>query len=74
MTIRQTLFYETEHTVIGHFRKGHHGHYIELEISGLRWDIEPDRKQLKLLGKQVRMTGKRVGFKRLRILSIEAVE
>jgi len=74
MTIRQTLFYDTKYTITGYFREGHHGHYIELEISGLRWDIEPDRKQLKLLDRRVRMTSKRIGFKRLQILAMEAVD
>ena len=69
-----TLFYPTEHTVTGYFRKGRHGHYVELEISGLRWDVEADRKQLNLLNKRVCMTGKRVGFKRLRILTIKIAE
>ena len=53
----------------GFFRESHRkgSYYIELEISGLRWNVTPKQAHLKLLGKRVEITGLRVGYKHLRL-------
>jgi hypothetical protein len=65
-----------ERTVTGILRKGVHenNYYVELEISGLRWDVNPARRHLKLLNKRVCASGVEVAFKRLSVQGMTLVE
>jgi hypothetical protein len=67
---------ERSRTITGHFRKGVHerSYYIELEGSGLRWDVLPKPAHMKLLGKRVCATGRRSGYKLLNLSEITLAE
>jgi hypothetical protein len=67
---------EDNRTITGHFRKGfsEQNYYIELEISGLRWNVEPQPEHMVMLDKRVRATGLRAGYKRLRLSMMTLAE
>ena len=68
--------YERNRVITGYFRKGayNQNYYIELEGSGLRWDVQPEQEHMALLDKRVCATGFRVGYKLLRISHMTLVE
>ena len=68
--------YERNRVITGYFRKGayNQNYYIELEGSGLRWDVQPEPEHLVLLDKHVCATGFRVGYKLLRLSDMMLAE
>jgi hypothetical protein len=65
-----------ERIVTGILRKGVHkdNYYIELEISGLRWNVNPAARHLKFLNKRVAARGREVAFKQLAIQGMTLAE
>jgi hypothetical protein len=68
--------FERNRTITGYFHKGFHerSYYIELEGSGLRWDVMPKPEHLAMLGKRVCATGFRQEYKLLSLNGMTLAE
>jgi hypothetical protein len=68
--------FERNRVIIGYFRKGFYkrSYYIELESSGLRWNVEPEPEHMAMLDKRVCATGFRVGYKMLTLSHMTLAE
>ena len=68
--------YERNRVITGYFHKGvyEQNYYIELEGSGLRWDVQTEPEHMAMLGKRVCATGLRVAYKVLRISDMTLAE
>jgi hypothetical protein len=65
-----------ERIVTGILRKGVHenNYYVELEVSGLRWDVNPAARHLMFLDQRVSARGFEVAFKRLAVEGMTLAE
>jgi hypothetical protein len=71
-----SVLLKVKHPHSRHSREGVHerSYYIELESSGLRWDVFPKPAHMKLLGKRVCATGHRPGYKLLNLSEMTLAE